>query len=147
MSTSSLRMLPSNVSSTVIVSRPLPLAGHDVRHLAANEMHAFVLHPVVELLKALAGRADVDVAVVDLGIRLLADQVRQLQRVHAADAGTVRMIVRSRLPTQWTMPTRLGVRAVTQYQLAGRRPAGVEQPLHLQAGVDVAGTCRSRSKG
>ena len=41
---------------------------------------------VVELLVAFARRAHVDVEVEDLGAGVLLDQVRQLQRIHAADA-------------------------------------------------------------
>ena len=115
------------------------LAGHrrDVGHLAADELHPFVLHAVVELLESLARRADVDVAVVDLGLGLLADQVGELQGVHAADARAVGVVVGVAAADAMDDAHALGRRAVAQHELSGGRPAGVQQPLDLQAGVDV----------
>ena len=111
--------------------------GH-LGHPAADESHPFLEQAVVELLVAFAEAAHVDVEVVDLRAGLLLDQVRELQRVHAADARAVLVVLRCRgYPTQWMMPTAFGVLAVLQQDLAAGRARGVVHVLELEAGEHV----------
>ena len=70
--------------------------GHvgDLGGAAAHEVHALVHEALVELLVALAVGAHVDVELVDLGLgQVLLDEVRELERVHAADARAELLVV------------------------------------------------------
>jgi hypothetical protein len=92
---------------------------------------------VVELLHGLARGTDVDVEVVDLRVGLLLDEVGQLQRVHAADAGAVAVGVLVAAPDAVDDADRFGLLAVAQDDLAGGGPRRVDQAFHLQPRVDV----------
>src|SRR5208283_5409675 len=109
----------------------------DFRDLAPYEVHSVVAQLLVELLEALAGGADVDVEVENLGVGVLFEQVRQLERVHAADARAPAVgffVARSDAVDNGD---RLGALAVAQHHFARGRPRGIHQPLDFQRRVDV----------
>ena len=61
----------------------------DLGHPPPHELGALFLDTVVKLLVALPRGTHVYVELGDVGPRALPDQVGQLERVHATDAGTV----------------------------------------------------------
>ena len=92
-----------------------------------------VLHPAVELLVPLPKAAHVDVEVVDYSIGLLIEQVRELQGVHAADPGTVFVVVFvARTHTVYD-PNGFGLLSVGALDLAARGTRGIDQAFELQA--------------
>ncbi len=94
-------------------------------HLCAaptNHDHALVLDPLVELFVALAKGAHVHVELKDLGMRLFLDQVGQLERVHAADARAVRLIVLVAAAHAVHDRHALGFFAAAHDDIAARRP-------------------------
>src|SRR5208337_5301150 len=107
------------------------------RHASANEVDAFVKQPVIELLVTFARRAHVNVEVVNFGADALANQVGQLQRVHAADFGApaVGVLVPRTYAVADSDYLRLG--AVAQPDLAASRSRGVDQSLDFQSGIYV----------
>ena len=101
-------------------------------------MIALVHQPVIELFVALARRAHVNVKVIDLGVGLFVNHVRELERVHAADLGAVLVIVLIAAAHAVHNADGLGRRhSVAQHHLALGRPGGVGHALKLQAGKDV----------
>ena len=141
MSTGMRRTKPASVSSTRMTSLPSS-SGVMAQSVTSPTRPRMKCTPssqqlVVELLVALARRAHVDVEVVDLGLGVLLEQVRQLQRIHAADA---------RAPAVGLLVARadavddadgFGMLAVAQDHLAAGRAGGVDEALDLERGIHV----------
>ena len=96
MSTGMRRTWPISVSSTRTISFPTSCFVEreigDGRSASADEADFFLEQAVVELLVALSETAHVDVEVVNIRSGLFLDQVRELQRIHAADAGAILVV-------------------------------------------------------
>ena len=61
----------------------------DLRRLAANEERAFFHDALVELVVTLRRGPHIDVEVVDRGVGVFLDHVREFEALHAADRGAV----------------------------------------------------------
>ena len=96
-----------------------------------------MMHPLVELGVALAKGGDVEIELIDLGLCLFPDQMGQFHRVHAAHPRAIGVVLPVPAADAMQDGHRFGLSAVLCEHLAARRPAGVDQPLHLQGGVDV----------
>ncbi len=110
----------------------------DLGGAAADEVDALVHEPPVELFVVLAEAAHVDVELVYLGLgQVLLDQVRELERVHAAHARAELLIVLVATAHAVQDDDRLGRLAVLADDLATGRARGVGDALELEAGDHV----------
>src|ERR1035438_9263814 len=82
---------------------------------------------VVKLLVALARRAHIDVEVINFGADALANQVRQLQRIHAANFGAPSVGVVIARADAVNNADHLWFGAAAQHDLTTRRTGGIDQ--------------------
>ena len=143
MSTGTRKSLPSVVSSATTIIESCGRVGVSLarrQHLAgfaAHEARPLVHDPVIELLVAFSEGAHVDVELVHPRRGLLAQQVGELERVHAAHARAVLAVVLVARADAVKDADRGRRLAVLLDDLAAGRAHGVAQPLEFQAGVHL----------
>ena len=104
---------------------------------AADEADFFLEQAVVEFLVALSEAAHVDVEVVDIRPGLFLDQVSELQRIHAADAGAI--LVVALVPASDAVDDADALRrlAVCHQNLAAGRARSAVHLFEFEAGQDI----------
>ncbi len=98
MSTAILRTAPRSVSSTRMMSFPSSFSVRaralgDFGHSAADEFRPLFEQAVIEFFVPFAEAAHIDIKVIDRSLGFFAEKMGELQGVHAANAGTIGVVV------------------------------------------------------
>src|SRR3990170_4625181 len=127
----------------LVVETLVPLDEHlavyllDGAHFAVVEVHTFLLRAVVKLFVVLTEGAHIAVDLVHLRLDVIAHQLGDLERVHAAGPRAVIVVALVTAAHAMQDGHALGWLAVLEQHLASSRAAGVDQALELHAGDDI----------
>ena len=112
----------------------------DAGDAGPDEVYAQPLRPYIKFFVSFPAGPDVDVVDCDIRLRvLLLNQLRILERGHAADARAVN-VAHGCIPRAYALQESYGLGDLARaraYDLTLRRPGGIQHPLHLQCGDHI----------
>ncbi len=105
----------------------------NARTFAADELHVLFNDAVVKFFIAFAGGAHVDIKLIDVGGGFLLEQMREFERIHAAHAAAVFVVIL--IPAADTVKNSDGLRllAVPKRHFAAGGAGGIKEPFHFQS--------------
>ena len=109
----------------------------DLGNASTDKVHSFIEQPVIEFLVTFSRRSHVDIEIEDFRPRVLLNKVGEFEGIHAANLGAPTVGVGIARADAMDNAHRCGLLAVAKNYLASSWAGSVDQPFHLEGGIDI----------